>query len=123
MEGWWGVVMPPDSATWAGLSLTQQRTTLFLIRQYRINPANIRVMAPDERTIDTFNRWATSKWGDRIWSPFISSAGPLPGEAALEPHMIPRSSQAGGRVERDCSRLAGGCDEVRPGEGLLSSTL
>ena len=41
--------------------MTQQRTTLFLMRQYRIKPANIKVMAPEERTIDTFNRWATSK--------------------------------------------------------------
>ena len=84
------------------------------------------VRAPEDRTIDTLTRWATSKCGDRIESPLISSADPMPrgaiGGAAFGPHMIHRSSQAGGGVEKDCSRLTGGSEEVRSEECLHCST-
>ena len=64
-----------------------------------LKPATMMVRAPEDRTIDTLTRWATSKCGDRIESPLISSADPMPrgaiGEAAFGPHMIHRSSWAG----------------------------
>ena len=79
-----------------------------------------------DKTIDTLTRCATSKCGERIESPLISSAEPMPrggiGEDAFGPHMVHRSSWAGGGVGRDCSRLAAGSGEVGSEECLRSST-
>ena len=75
-----------------------------------------------DKTIDTLTRCATSKCGERIESPLISSAEGGIGEDAFVPHMVHRSSWAGGGVGRDCSRLTGGSGEVGSEECLRSST-